>query len=71
MPYDNPVGRWLAAAVVYVTTNLGRFVGAIHESPVITIVTSAKNKSLAVILSGVSKANAVETRRANGDAVWI
>ena len=61
----------ISPAVAYATTNLGHFVGAIHESPVITIIPSAKNKSLVVILSGVSVANAVETRRANGDAVWI
>ena len=34
LPYDNPVGRGLAPAVAYATTNLGHFVGAIHESPV-------------------------------------
>ena len=32
--FHNPVGRGLAPAVAYDTTNLGHLVGAIHESPV-------------------------------------
>ena len=33
-PYSFTVGRGLAPAVVYASTCFGRFVGAIHESPV-------------------------------------
>ena len=54
--FHNPVGRWLAAAAVYATTNLGRFVGAIHESPVYRVV-----KQFGVGLKVVKPYQAYET----------
>ena len=48
LPYYNPVGRGLAPAVVYATTNLGRFVGAIISRPFILT-------TIAFWLRGLSK----------------
>ena len=61
--------RFDCAVMVIFYDNI--FVGATISRPVANIITNIKNKSLSVILSGVSIANAVETRRANGDGVWI